>query len=121
MSSYIDPDYSIGRNLRQRQRRIGVYNANEGIDSDKNKRKGKKKGQCFGKNSAYDEYGNIRINGLDICEKIKNILSRVSHKSKSAELEEVFYFDHQALEFIFVAPLKQLTFKIKYVYFQATA
>jgi len=71
MSSYIDPDYSIGRNLRQRQRRIGVYNANEGIDSDKNKRKGKKKGQCFGKNSAYDEYGNIRINGLDICEKIK--------------------------------------------------
>ncbi|XP_036678521.3 ARL14 effector protein-like [Drosophila suzukii] len=68
MSSYIDPDYSIGRNLRQRQRRIGVYNANEGIDSDKNKRKGKKKGQCFGKNSAYDEYGNIRINGLDICD-----------------------------------------------------
>uniref|UniRef100_A0A6P4E8E2 ARL14 effector protein n=1 Tax=Drosophila rhopaloa TaxID=1041015 RepID=A0A6P4E8E2_DRORH len=68
MSSFIDPDYSIGRNLRQRQSRKGISNNDAILDSEKNKRKGKKKGQYFGKNSEYDEYGNIRFNGLDICD-----------------------------------------------------
>ncbi|XP_017116018.2 ARL14 effector protein [Drosophila elegans] len=68
MSSYIDPDYSIGRNLRQRQRKKCISNDDAKLDSEKNKRKGKKKGQYMGKNGAYDEIGHIRFNGLDICD-----------------------------------------------------
>ncbi|XP_034651555.1 ARL14 effector protein [Drosophila subobscura] len=68
MSSDIDPDYST-RRLRQRQTKKGESNDdNVANESEKNKRRGKKRGQHYGKNSAYDEYGIIRYNGLDICD-----------------------------------------------------
>ncbi|XP_017078910.2 ARL14 effector protein [Drosophila eugracilis] len=67
MSSYKDPDYSISRNLRQRQRKICVTNEDVRTNSEKSKKKGKK-GHNIGKNSVYDEYGIIRFNGLNICD-----------------------------------------------------
>lgn len=69
MSADVDPDYSFRRNLRQRQKKKCDSNEDGIIDSDKNKRKTKKKGNYYGKNNAYDEYGNIRFNGLDICKR----------------------------------------------------
>ncbi|KAH8260741.1 hypothetical protein KR038_010434 [Drosophila bunnanda] len=68
MSSDRDPDYSIRRKLRQRQKKKNDSIENGILDLDKNKRKTKKKGTIYGKSSAYDEYGNIRFNGLDICD-----------------------------------------------------
>ncbi|KAH8357492.1 ARL14 effector protein-like [Drosophila serrata] len=68
MSSDRDPDYSIRRILRQRQKKKSDSNENGIIDLDKNKRKTKKKGSLYTKNNAYDEYGNIRFNGVDICD-----------------------------------------------------
>ncbi|XP_033153020.1 ARL14 effector protein isoform X2 [Drosophila mauritiana] len=64
MKPYLDSDYSISRNLRQRHRKQGVSNEySHHLDSE-NKKKGRKKCQ----NGAYDEYGNIRSNGMDICD-----------------------------------------------------
>jgi len=70
MKPYLDSDYSISRNLRQRHRKKGVSNEYSNYLDSENKKKGRKKCQ----NSAYDEYGNIRSNGLDIC-KYKSLLT----------------------------------------------
>jgi len=57
------------RSLRQRPQRKTGETADDINDADKTKRKGKKRGNYFtGKNSAYDEYGNIRWNGADVCD-----------------------------------------------------
>ncbi|KAH8271834.1 hypothetical protein KR044_007470 [Drosophila immigrans] len=59
------------RSLRQRpQRKVGEPpDDNNGPEADKTKRRGKKKGCYYGnKNTAYDEYGNIRSSGLDACD-----------------------------------------------------
>ncbi|XP_017087956.2 ARL14 effector protein [Drosophila bipectinata] len=68
MNSDVDPNHSIRRNLRQRQRKKGDCIDDPISDLEKNKRKGKRKGLYYGKYSAYDEYGNIRSNGLDVCD-----------------------------------------------------
>lgn len=67
MSSDVDSDFSFRRNLRQRQRKKGDCIDDAISDLEKSKRKGKRKGLYYGKYSAYDEYGNIRSNGLDVC------------------------------------------------------
>ncbi|XP_068144475.1 ARL14 effector protein-like [Drosophila tropicalis] len=69
MNSDFDPDYTVSgtrRNLRQRQRK--AENDDVPTEMEKSKRRGKKKGNYYGKNSAYDEYGNIRSNGRDVCD-----------------------------------------------------
>ncbi|XP_034472103.1 ARL14 effector protein-like [Drosophila innubila] len=59
------------RSLRQRpQRKVGeTADDNTNTEVEKTKRKGKKRG-CYyeKKNSAYDEYGNIRWSGADVCD-----------------------------------------------------
>lgn len=56
------------RSLRQRpQRKVGESN-DSAADSDGSKRRGKKKGVYYGKNTPYDEDGYIRHSGLDVCD-----------------------------------------------------
>ncbi|XP_064541962.1 ARL14 effector protein [Drosophila montana] len=57
------------RSLRQRpQRPKETIDDSSSTEAEKTKRRGKKKGCYYGKSSAYDEYGNIRSNGLDVCD-----------------------------------------------------
>ncbi|KAH8272028.1 hypothetical protein KR018_007035 [Drosophila ironensis] len=68
MSLNIDSENSIRRNLRQRQRKKGDCNGESTIETERNKRKVKRKALYYGKYSVYDEYGNIRYNGFDVCD-----------------------------------------------------
>lgn len=56
------------RSLRQRPQRKETIDDNSSTEAERSKRKVKKKTCYNGKNSAYDEYGNIRSNGLDVCD-----------------------------------------------------
>ncbi|KAH8419336.1 hypothetical protein KR222_005661 [Zaprionus bogoriensis] len=57
------------RSLRQRpQRKTGESSTDAGNEADWSKRRSKKKGCYFGKNTPYDDYGFIRNNGLDVCD-----------------------------------------------------
>ncbi|XP_043063638.1 LOW QUALITY PROTEIN: ARL14 effector protein-like [Drosophila ficusphila] len=67
MCANMNPEYSIGRNLRQRNKKNCVSNDDAKHDLEINKKKAKRKGNC-GRSSVYDEYGKIRTSGLDICD-----------------------------------------------------
>ncbi|XP_023174068.1 ARL14 effector protein [Drosophila hydei] len=56
------------RSLRQRPQRKETIDDNNSTEAERSKRKVKKKACYYGKNSVYDEYGNIRSNGLDVCD-----------------------------------------------------
>ncbi|XP_030378003.1 ARL14 effector protein-like [Scaptodrosophila lebanonensis] len=66
-----DPDYegppTTRRNLRQRPQRKTGETHDDGME-EKTKRKVKRKGYYYGKATAYDDCGNIRHNGLDVCD-----------------------------------------------------
>ncbi|EDW03576.1 ARL14 effector protein [Drosophila grimshawi] len=55
------------RSLRERPQRKETTDDNSATEAEK-KRKGKKKGCYYTKNSAYDLYGNIRYSDLDVCD-----------------------------------------------------